>query len=85
MAEATKQPHLATVSIKLPLFWPSDPQLYMWLPQVQGQFSTGEIMNQITMFDNVIALLAPEFNTEMGLGKSRIGTGTGIFGKSEIL
>ena len=32
MAEATKQPHLATVSIKLPLFWPSDPQLYMWLP-----------------------------------------------------
>ena len=42
-------------------------------------------MNQITMFDNIIALLAPEFNTEMGLGKSRIGTGTGIFGKSEIL
>ena len=63
MAEETEQPRLAAVSVKLPPFWPSDTQL--WFAQVQAQFSTCGITNQRTMFDYVIALLAPEFAAEI--------------------
>ena len=58
-----EQPCLSAVSIKLPAFWSSDPQL--WFGQVQAQFSTRGITNQKTMFDHVIALLSPEFAAEV--------------------
>ena len=63
MAEETDQPRLAAVSVKLPPFWPSDSQL--WFAQVQAQFAVHGITSQKTMFDYVIASLAPEFAAEI--------------------
>ena len=62
-AEDTDQPRLAAVSVKLPPFRPSDPQL--WFAQMHVQFATCGITNQQTMFDYVIASLAPEFAAEI--------------------
>ena len=50
---------LSSLAIKLPPFWPADPQI--WFAQVEAQFATCQIMQQRAMFDYVFSNLSPEY------------------------
>lgn len=54
---------VASVSIKLPQFWPTDPTV--WFLQVEAKFNTREVTSQKTMFNYVIASQSPEIAFEI--------------------
>lgn len=54
---------ISAVNIKLPPFWPSDPEV--WFAQVDAHFTTRRVTSQKARFDHVIASLSPEFATEV--------------------
>ena len=63
IATTSEPAPVASVSVKLPPFWPNNP--LVWFAQVEAQFFTRNITSQATKFAYVIAALQPEIAQEV--------------------
>ena len=63
MAEDEPSAAVHTVSLKLPPFWQED--LALWFHQVEAQFATKGITQQLTQYHYIVGSLAPETAREI--------------------
>ncbi|KAM7313483.1 uncharacterized protein ISCGN_003345 [Ixodes scapularis] len=54
---------LSALHLRLPQFWPADPQI--WFAQVESQFATARITSQVQRFHHIIAALPPNIAAEI--------------------
>lgn len=60
---ATDSSELFRVGIRIPPFWPEEPEI--WFAQVEGQFAISNITLDVTKFNYVIGQLGQQFSKEV--------------------
>ncbi|KAH7970623.1 hypothetical protein HPB49_012770 [Dermacentor silvarum] len=57
------QHDVAALSLRLPQYWPADPQ--PWIAQVNSQFAIARVTSQTQKFNHLVSPLPPKIATEL--------------------